>query len=52
MTQQMRDAGRRDAPDNTIADYARRNHLVLITRDFDFADIRNYPPWLYEGSLC
>jgi len=47
----VRDAGMRDTPDNTIADYARRNHHVLITRDFDFADIRNYPPWLYEGIL-
>jgi len=24
---------------------------VLITRDFDFADIRNYPPSLYEGIV-
>jgi len=47
----VRDAGMRDAPDNAIADYAKRNHLVLITRDFDLADIRNYPPRLYEGIL-
>ena len=39
----VRDAGMRDAADDTIARYARRNHLVLITRDLDFADIRNYP---------
>jgi hypothetical protein len=24
---------------------------VLITRDFDFADIRNYPPSLYQGIV-
>jgi len=47
----VRDAGMRDAADDTIAAYARRNRLVLITRDFDFADIRNYPPSLYEGIL-
>jgi predicted nuclease of predicted toxin-antitoxin system len=47
----VRDAGMGDAADDTIAAYARRNRLVLITRDFDFADIRNYPPSLYEGIL-
>ena len=40
-----------DAPDDGIAEYARRNRLILITRDLDFADIRNYPPSLYEGIL-
>jgi hypothetical protein len=24
---------------------------AFALRDFDFADIRNYPPWLYEGIL-
>lgn len=47
----VRDAGMRDAPDRTIAAYAHNNRLVLITRDFDFADIRNYPPSLYEGVV-
>jgi predicted nuclease of predicted toxin-antitoxin system len=47
----VRDAGMRDAPDNIIAAYARDNHLVLVTRDFDFADIRNYPPSLYQGIV-
>jgi predicted nuclease of predicted toxin-antitoxin system len=41
----------RDAPDDTIAAHARRNQLVLVTRDFDFADIRNYPPSLYQGIV-
>jgi hypothetical protein len=27
------------------------NRLVLVTRDFDFADIRNYPPSLYQGIV-
>ena len=47
----VRDAGMRDAPDDAIAEYATRNRLVIITRDLDFADIRNYPPSLYEGIL-
>jgi predicted nuclease of predicted toxin-antitoxin system len=48
----IRDAGMRDAPDGTIAAYAKSNHLALVTRDFDFADIRNYPPSLYQGIVC
>lgn len=47
----VRDAGMRDAADGTIAAYARREQLVLVTRDLDFADIRNYPPSLYEGIV-
>lgn len=47
----VRDAGMRDAPDDTIAEYAKSNHLVLVTRDFDFADVRNYPPTLYHGIV-
>jgi hypothetical protein len=47
----VRDVGMRDAPDDAIAAYAERNHLALITRDFDFADIRNYPPSLYDGIV-
>ena len=47
----VRDAGMRDAPDDIIAAYARDNHLVLIARDFDFADIRNYPPDDYAGIV-
>lgn len=47
----VRDAGMRDAPDHVIAEYAKNNHLSLITRDFDFADVRNYPPSLYEGIV-
>jgi predicted nuclease of predicted toxin-antitoxin system len=40
----VRDVGMRAAPDSTIAEYAKRHRLALVTRDFDFADIRNYPP--------
>jgi predicted nuclease of predicted toxin-antitoxin system len=41
----------RGADDNSIAAYARRNRQALITRDFDFADLRNYPPADYAGIV-
>lgn len=47
----VRDAGMRDAPDKAIAAYAEHNRLALVTRDFDFADVRNYPPSLYDGIV-
>ena len=50
-TTDVRDIGMRAAPDDTLAAYARHNRLVVLTRDLDFADIRNYPPSLYEGIL-
>ena len=40
----VRDIGLRQATDDVIAAHARTNHQALVTRDFDFADIRNYPP--------
>jgi len=46
-----RDVGMRSAPDDIVAAHAQRNQQVLITRDFDFADIRNYPPTT-SGSWC
>ncbi len=47
----VRDVGMRDAPDDIIAAYAKDHRLVLVTRDFDFADIRNYPPSHYQGIV-
>jgi predicted nuclease of predicted toxin-antitoxin system len=47
----VRDIGLRAATDDVIADHARRNQQALITRDFDFADIRNYPPSDYSGIV-
>ena len=47
----VRDAGMRDAPDDVIGGYAKCERLVLVTRDFDFADIRNYSPSLYHGIV-
>ena len=47
----VRDIGLRGATDDVIAEHARLNQLALITRDFDFADIRNYPPADYAGIV-
>ncbi len=32
-----------NTPDEVVIGYARERGLILLTRDFDFADIRNYP---------
>jgi len=34
-----------------IAVHAQTHQQVIITRDFDFADIRNYPPDQYSGMV-
>jgi predicted nuclease of predicted toxin-antitoxin system len=47
----VRDIGLRAATDDVIASHAQRNQQTLITRDFDFADIRNYPPADYAGIV-
>src|SRR5262245_43254774 len=47
----VRDLGFGAASDDIIASYARENGLAILTRDFDYADIRNYPPQQYSGIL-
>jgi predicted nuclease of predicted toxin-antitoxin system len=47
----VRDVGRRKADDEEIAAYAMRERICLVTGDFDFADIRNYPPDRYCGIV-
>ena len=47
----VRDIGMGGAADADIAVYAQQNGLAILTRDFDFADIRNYPPFQYSGLL-
>jgi predicted nuclease of predicted toxin-antitoxin system len=47
----VRDIGMRGASDDAIAAHVRRTRQVLITRDFDFSDIRNYPPGDYAGIV-
>jgi len=47
----VRDTALAAAADAQIADHVRRAGLVLVTRDFDFADTRNYPPEQYAGLV-
>ena len=47
----VRDIGLARAEDSTIAAYAQSHSLCLITGDFGFSDIRNYPPQDYAGLV-
>ena len=47
----MRDTGMRSATDAVIAAHAKVAKLALVTRDFGFADIRNYPPSEHAGIV-
>ena len=47
----VRDVGLGGADDAQIAAYAKEHNLALVTRDFDFSDIRNYPPAEYAGII-
>jgi predicted nuclease of predicted toxin-antitoxin system len=47
----VRDVLPKGADDEEVAAFARSNRLILVTRDFDFSDIRNYPPENYPGIV-
>ena len=47
----VRDVLPNGADDATVAAHVQARQIVLITRDFDFADIRNYPPNKYSGII-
>ncbi len=47
----VRDIKLGGADDTRIAAHAKANGLVLVTRDFDFSDIRNYPPAEFAGII-
>jgi predicted nuclease of predicted toxin-antitoxin system len=47
----VRDIGMRSALDTTIAQHAQREGWCLLTGDFDFSDIRSYPPADYAGIV-
>lgn len=47
----VRNSELRGSADSTLAAYAREKRLCLITGDFGFADIRNYPPGQYHGIV-
>lgn len=46
-----RELGMAAAPDSDIAAHARAAGMCLLSRDFDFADMRIYPPELYAGIV-
>ena len=46
-----RDVLPQGAEDSSVAAYARSGLQILVTRDFDFSDIRNYPPHDYSGII-
>jgi predicted nuclease of predicted toxin-antitoxin system len=46
-----RDIGLGAAPDRAIASHAQATRAALLSRDLDFADIRNYPPEQYNGIV-
>ncbi len=47
----VRECGLADATDEIISTWAQHHHAVLITRDFDFANILNFPPHEYSGIV-
>jgi len=47
----VRDIGLRCAPDSAIAAYAHDHQMVLVSADFDFGDIRLYPPENHFGVV-
>jgi len=47
----VRDIQMGGTTDLLIAAHAREHLLTLVTRDFDFSDIRNYPPGQYAGIV-
>lgn len=47
----IRDVGLGSAPDSAVAARAQATQAVLLTRDLDFADVRNYPPEQYAGIV-
>lgn len=46
-----RDVGLKQAKDPVIARYVLNHQACLITGDFGFADVRNYPPEAYHGLV-
>ena len=46
-TVHVRDTALKHATDERIAQFARTEQRVIVTRDLDFADVCRYPP---EGS--
>jgi predicted nuclease of predicted toxin-antitoxin system len=48
----VRDIALAQASDAQIAAHAQATGTTLMTRDLDFADVRNYPPERYSGIVA
>jgi predicted nuclease of predicted toxin-antitoxin system len=46
-----RDVGLSAASDSEVAAHAQTTQAAIITRDLDFADVRNFPPERYAGIV-
>ena len=47
----VRDIELKGSKDSEVAAYAQKAGLSLLTGDFDFSDIRKYPPKKYNGLV-
>ena len=47
----VRDLGLQNAEDSDIIVWAKQHKAALVTRDFDFANILNFPPKSNEGII-
>ena len=47
----VRDIGHATAADEVLAAHAKAHGLVLLSADFDLADVRAYPPAEYHGIV-
>jgi len=47
----VKDLKLQNASDKEIIDWAKQNKAALISRDFDFANILNFPPKDYSGII-
>lgn len=47
----VREIGLGAASDDEIAKHAKSERMILISRDYDFADTRHYPPDEYAGIV-
>jgi predicted nuclease of predicted toxin-antitoxin system len=47
----VRDIGLGSAPDETVATWAKKQGMCLLTRDTDFGNVLLYPPQEYAGII-
>ena len=47
----VRDIHLHDSADEIVIGWAKRHRAVLVTRDFDFANILRFPPRRYAGIV-